>query len=152
MFLYPTDVRLCKASSYLPLAFSCFSSLFLLSNPPLHLPSVTGHHLAGSPQVGAAGGKHSSQQHIPSKAKENPLPGLEIWGKGLCNRGVCSLSPTHVSSAPPVNSFALSRTRKSTTKSNFLLSISQINNRPAAHEDIKMCIPCILHALPVYYG
>ncbi|KAF2988415.1 hypothetical protein EK904_010354 [Melospiza melodia maxima] len=140
--IFLQNVRLRKASRYLPLAFSCFSSLFLLSNPPLHLPSVTGHHLAGSPQVGAAGGKYSSQQHTPSKAKENPLLHWR-FGERACAAGVCAaLSPAHASSAPPVNSFALSRTRKSTTKSNFLPSISQINNRPTAHEDIKMCISC----------
>lgn len=139
-------------SSYLPLAFSCFFSLFPLSDPPFHLPSVTGHHLAGSPQVRAAAGKHSSQQHTPSKAKENPLPGWRC-GERACATGVCAaLPPMHVCTGPLVNSFALSRTRKSTTKSYFLSSISQISKRPTAHEDIKMCIPCVLHAPPEYYG
>lgn len=92
-------------SSYLPLAFSCFSSLFPLSDPPFHLPSVTGHHLAGSPQVRAAAGKHSSQQHTPSKAKENPLPGRRC-GERACATGVCAaLPPMHVCTGPSCKFF-----------------------------------------------
>lgn len=136
----------CEASQGQQLSAPGFSSLFLLSDPPLHLPSVTGHHLAGTeaPQVRTA-----ASSTCPAKLK---IPWVRDVGKGPVQQGCVQPFLQHVSSGPPVNSFALPRTRKGTTRSNFLPSISQISNRPTAHEDIKMCIPCILYALPVCYG
>lgn len=132
-------------SAAFPLCFFCLIHLFIF-------PVWQAITWQAFPRSGQQEENTAASSTFPARLRKTHSQDWR-FGERACATGVCAaLSPTHVSSAPPVNSLALSRTRKSTTKSNFLPSTSQINNRPAAHEDIKMCIPCILHALPVYYG
>lgn len=120
-------------SAAFPLCFFCLIHLFIF--PVWQAITWQGQRLPRSGQQPAAHAQQNYRKHTPW---------VRDVGKGPVQQGYVQPFLQHVSSGPPVNSFALTGTRKGTTESNFLPSISQINNRPMAHEDIKMCIPCII--------
>jgi len=154
VFLYPIDVRLRKASRYTLLAFCCFSSHFLLSDP-----RVTGRHLAGHPQAGGTGGNDAAASPSSAKLRQSHLPGMwetpRAWGKDRGSRSTRSLFSNTCSLLTFLFfiSFTPLRTRKSTTESNFFFStcISPTNLHLPADDVNTVYASCTLHALPVYY-
>lgn len=137
-----------------PWLSAVFPLCFFLSDPPAHLPSVTGHCLAGCPHIGAAGEKHSSQQHTPSKAKENSSPWVRDAGKGPVQQGYVQPLVWHMWALDLLQILLLCQEPGKALPKAIFSSVcdSQTNNRPTAHDVIKIYVPYILRALPVYYG
>lgn len=97
--------------------------------------------------------RKTQQPAHPQQSQGNPpcwdAGDLLRRGEGTCATGVCTASsPTPLNSAPPLISFAPSRTRKSSTECRLFPSMYQ-RDQLTADDVNKMDISCILYISPI---